>query len=97
VIACEPESGSAFVVIEGVTVSDVALVVDHVKVTTCPAFTAVESAVNASDGADGAGLVLDELPPQAARPNSSETTPRTNSDCNRRRGTGIPQFVSCLT
>jgi hypothetical protein len=100
VTGCVPETGSALGLIDGVIVSEVAFVVAHVKFTILPAFALWVSALNVIVGAaggGGGGVDVDELPPQAARPSSTETIPRTNSDCNRRRGTGIPQFVSCLT
>lgn len=90
----DPETGRALwplARIEGVIVTEVALVEAHVSVTVWPGFTLVESAENVRVGA-GLGSEEDEpIPPHAARPIISATRPGTATKRRRRSSTGIPR------
>ena len=73
----EPEVGKAEPLMDGLTVTAVALVAAHVSVTCCPAVTVVELAENVTLGVAGGLLVEAEaFPPHATKVARHETSPR---------------------
>jgi hypothetical protein len=80
-----PDSGSAFELIEGEIVTEVALLDAHVSVTVPPDDTLVVSALNVSVGAGLFGCFGDELPPHAVNSNERVTTLTRKKACAGRR------------
>jgi hypothetical protein len=97
VTCCEPERGRAPLLMEGVIVTDVAFVADHVSVTVPPALTLLVSAVKLNEGRAGGWFVEEEvLPPHAAKEINSKSKARaekqrdnTGDSSNQESGSGV--------